>query len=62
MATQAKTKDEIIERLNALTDGDPEEAHSEADKLVTDALFLAGMNDVAEAYLAAMNRVGFWYA
>ena len=62
MAQQAITKKEVIERLNELTDGDPESAHSEADRLITDALLIAGMRDVAEAYIAARDRVGFWYA
>jgi hypothetical protein len=56
------TKEEIIERLNALTDDDPEAAHEEADKLLTDALLITGMNDVVTAYVSAHHRVGFWYA
>jgi len=56
------TKEEIIERLNALTDDDPEAAHDEADNLLTDALLIAGMDDVAMAYTSARYRVGFWYA
>jgi hypothetical protein len=56
------TKEEIIERLNALTDDDPEAAHNEADRLLIHALILAGMADVAEAYMDARDRVGFWYA
>lgn len=62
MAKQAMTKEEVIERLNALTDEDQESAHGEADSLLTDALILAGMGDVVDAYIASRNRVGFWYA
>lgn len=62
MAKQAMTKEEVIERLNALTAGDPDSAHGEADRLLTDALLIAGMRDVVEAYIAARDRVGFWYA
>lgn len=57
MAIQATTKDEVIERLNALTDAD-QGAHREADSLLTDALLLAGMSDVVAAYMAARDRVG----
>jgi hypothetical protein len=56
------TKQEVIDRLNALTDDDPEAAHEEADKLLTDALLIAGMDDVVLAYVSAYYRVGFWYA
>lgn len=62
MAKQAMTKEELIERLNALTNSDKEAAHAEADCLLTDALLLAGMGDVVDAYIAAKDRVGFWYA
>ena len=56
------TKQEVIDRLNALTDDDPEAAHDEADNLLTDALLIAGMDDVVLAYVSAYYRVGFWYA
>ena len=41
---------------------DQEIAHDEADKLLCDALLIAGKHDVVEAYLSARDRVGFWYA
>ena len=62
MPKQARTKKQVISRLNALTDGDAEAAHIEADKLLTDALLIANMADVVDAYMAARDRVGFWYA
>lgn len=66
MAAQARTKEEVIARLNALQPGNGagvEEAHHlEADQLLTDALLLAGMGDVVSAYLEAKSRVGFWYS
>lgn len=46
MPKQARTKKQVISRLNALTDGDAEAAHIEADKLLTDALLIANMADV----------------
>ena len=62
MTTQAMTKEEVIERLNALTGYDQEAAHGEADGLLLHALQLAGMDDVVEAYITARDRVDFWYA
>lgn len=65
MAAQARSKEEIIARLNALQaddSGNTEEAHREAASLLTDALLLAGMSDVVDAYQDAKNRIGFWFA
>jgi hypothetical protein len=59
---QAFTKNEVIERLQALADGDTESAHIEADSLLLDALLIAGMGDVVSAYQTARDGIGFWYA
>jgi hypothetical protein len=53
---------EAVERLEALTWADPEHAHSEADKILVEVLRANGLHEVAEAYMAAMVRVGFWYS
>lgn len=57
-----RTMDEIIEKLNQLSGDDPEAEHGVADELLCDALELAGMVKVVEAYNNAQDRVGFWYA
>lgn len=57
-----RTKQETIDSLNALSNRDKELAHSDSDDLMLEALRLAGWNDVAEAYDAARDRIGFWYA
>ena len=56
------SKQEAIDALNALTDGDPEAAHSKADDVLVSFLFAEGHDDIARAYNEASERVGFWYA
>lgn len=53
-----RTPAEIVAFLDALTDEDPEVAHDQAD----DALLTMVPVEVAEAYIRAASRVGFWYA
>ena len=56
-------KQEIIEALQKMDfNGDQEILHGTADELLLAALDLAGMSDVAKAFRAARERVGFWYA
>ncbi len=62
MAQQAKTVQEVIDRLNKLDGSDKEGLHEEADSLLADALLAAGMKDVVDAFLLARQRVGFWYS
>ena len=62
MAEKILTTVEVIERLNALTKGDPEIAHGEADDLLIAFLRWSGHSNVADAWVAACDRVGFWYA
>lgn len=62
MSNQARSIDEVITRLNAVTGADQEDAHIEADRLLLDALLLLGGSEVVSAYQAARERVGFWYA
>lgn len=52
----------IVHRLNELPHKDPEGAHVEADELLLEALNIAGMSNVVDAYISARNRIGFWYA
>jgi len=64
---QAQTTEEIISRLNGLNEDDTpnmdrEDLHMEADQLLLDALILAGHSPVVEAFQAARDRIGFWYA
>lgn len=50
-----------IAELDALG-GDPEGAHSDADKILLRFLHDTGYSEVAFAFERAYNRVGFWYA
>ncbi len=53
-------KSDIVEKLNALTNYDPAIAHAQADTLLVEALRVLGANDVADAYCAAQDRIGFF--
>jgi hypothetical protein len=53
---------EAINKLNALTNGDPEVAHAQADDILAAWVKANGGEQVAAAYEAAGDRVGFWYA
>jgi len=59
---QARTKQEVIDRLNALPYDDYEAAHEEADSLLCDALLLSKGMDIVDAFLAAKKRLHFQYA
>jgi hypothetical protein len=55
---------EALTKLRSLKDGDPERAHIDADDIL-----LAFLRDhdpacaeIAEAYAAVDERIGFWYA
>lgn len=61
MGTQAMTKEEVIARLNQLDGEDTKALHQEAESLLTDALMIAKMSDVVEAYLEAKFRLKFSY-
>ena len=52
------TEEEAVAALDALTDGDPEGAHGEADNILAEFVPEA----VNAAYQRAVQRVGFWYA
>lgn len=58
------SKDEAIRKLNAIERYDREGAHIDADNIIVDYLSSLGgdAKEVAEAYNAARNRVGFWFA
>lgn len=49
---------DAVERLDALTDGDVEAAHIDADEVLLEFV----PDEVKAAYLAARERVGFWFA
>jgi hypothetical protein len=54
---------ELIAQLRAMPgEGDPESLHSEADQILRMALRHLGQHDLVDAYEAARDRVGFWYA
>lgn len=52
---------EAIQALKELS-GEPEGAHGEAEDIVMDFLRNAGYAKVAEAFVHARERIGFWYA
>lgn len=52
------TPDEIVAALDAISPGDAEGAHAEADELLLKAV----PPEVLNAWIAARDRVGFWYA
>ena len=56
---------DTIKQLNEMQSMDVEMAHANADDLLIEALRLTGGeygNDIADAYEACKERVGFWYA
>lgn len=63
MRTKEEIEAEAVADLNAMTeDGDQELSHSEADDILVRVLTEAGYIEVAAAFEAARERVGFWYA
>lgn len=55
--------DDLIDKLNEFpADGDEEGIHLIADDILLTALRRANYGDVADAWDAARERVGFWYA
>lgn len=55
-------KAKAIADLNALDDADPESAHSRADAILSNYVRAIGEVAIADAFEAARERVGFWYA
>lgn len=55
------TPEMVIERLDSLTDADPEAAHGTADAILIEFLRGIGYGTVANAFENASDRVGFWY-
>lgn len=56
-------REEATRELHALTTTSSyEEAHWAADTILVAALRGAGLTDVADAYLALMGEVGFYWA
>ena len=57
------TPKETIEKLEAITNNDPEEDHLNADNYLLDLLETLGHKDVVIAFNKARNRGrGFWYS
>lgn len=56
------TPDEAVKLLEALSSIDPETSHVLADQVLVDFLRSNGFADVADAFDAASDRIGFWYA
>lgn len=56
------TPQEAIQKLNAFQDGDPEVTHGDADDILLAVLRSNGLSEVADAWDACRDRVGFWYA
>ncbi len=57
-----KERQQIIDKLNGLEEGDTEWVHVEADSLIIEALDRAGYQDIANAWRRTRDRIGFWYA
>lgn len=51
-----------VELLQSLGAGDPEAAHVKADSYLLNALEELGAGDIADAFEACDERIGFWYA
>lgn len=52
------TKEEVIARLKALHNGDPEESHTEGDRILCDLLVSLGYKEVVEEW----KKIDKWYA
>jgi hypothetical protein len=53
---------EAVAQLDALSWNDPETAHGRADEILCEFIRAIGHAEVAVAFEAAADRVGFWYA
>lgn len=54
---------EAVAELDAMpADTDEENAHGEADRILCEVLRESGLNEVADAFERARDRVGFWYS
>lgn len=55
---------EAIEKLNSLSDDDPEDSHGAADSVLIAYLksLDQNSNEVADTYQKTRERIGFWYA
>ena len=56
------TTQEGIEKLNGLSRPmEPEDVHWDADEILLAVLRSNGLSEVADAWDACRDRVGFWY-
>ncbi len=53
---------QAVDRLQALSPEHPDTEHIEAEKILCEFLRAIGHAEVADAFEAACDRVGFWYA
>ena len=61
--TREQALDEALKKLGELTaNSDNEIAHSVADAALLTYLEETGQKELADAWRAAEDRVGFWYA
>lgn len=51
-----------LEAINARKDGDNEEMHIDADRILLERLDALGEFEVVEAYHSIRDNHGFWYA
>ena len=51
---------EYVEMLDNICEGDPDRAHSQADKYILEFLKLAGFEEVANAYDRLVYRCSWW--
>ena len=55
------TPEEAVEQLERLN-GDPEQDHPEAEDILCATLRFLGHAEIAQEFIDARDRVGFWYA
>ena len=51
---------DAVEELDGMPDGDPEIAHSEADRVVIELLVSLGAGEAARAYGRLVDRCSWW--
>lgn len=56
-----KELEEILTKLETLEEGDPEEAHMQADNILLGALVTMGYSDIATKFVNRSDTIGFWY-
>lgn len=57
-----KSMEAFIAMLHEIGDGDSEEGHEHAERILCSFLRLNGYEDLAEAFEETKKRVEFWYS